>query len=105
MQNQIRVRQTSMQISWTHKFIKYFGTFYGLAAVSLTAGYEVYLLIKNVNLLHLYFYIAKSSFCIITNEAETILDTESTLLELPEGLLTYEDLEKIGSQRKFFIEK
>ncbi|NXD86431.1 PLRKT protein, partial [Halcyon senegalensis] len=38
MQNQMRERQTAMQIAWTREFIKYFGTFYGLAAVCLTAG-------------------------------------------------------------------
>lgn len=63
MQNQMRERQTAMQIAWTREFLKYFGTFFGLAAVGLTAGYEVYFLIENI--LHLYFYIAGSSFCII----------------------------------------
>ncbi|XP_027736837.1 plasminogen receptor (KT) isoform X2 [Empidonax traillii] len=38
-------------------------------------------------------------------EAENILDTQSTLLELPKGPLTFEDLEKIRSQTKFFREK
>ncbi|NXW23290.1 PLRKT protein, partial [Circaetus pectoralis] len=42
----------------------------------------------------------------IKGEAENILDTQSTLLQLPKGPLTYEDLEKIRrSQSKFFIEK
>uniref|UniRef100_A0A8C8BJ39 Plasminogen receptor with a C-terminal lysine n=1 Tax=Otus sunia TaxID=257818 RepID=A0A8C8BJ39_9STRI len=38
MQNQMRERQTAMQIAWTREFLKYFGTFFGLAAVGLTAG-------------------------------------------------------------------
>ncbi|NXG72896.1 PLRKT protein, partial [Baryphthengus martii] len=46
MQNQMRERQTAMQIAWTREFLKYFGAFYGLAAVCLTAGYE-----KNAGLL------------------------------------------------------
>ncbi|XP_054042383.1 plasminogen receptor (KT) isoform X2 [Rissa tridactyla] len=32
MQNQMRERQTAMQIAWTREFLKYFGTFFGLAA-------------------------------------------------------------------------
>ncbi|NXO89040.1 PLRKT protein, partial [Certhia brachydactyla] len=39
-------------------------------------------------------------------EAENILDTLTTLLELPKGPLTFEDLERIRiSQSNFFIEK
>ncbi|NXP08591.1 PLRKT protein, partial [Thinocorus orbignyianus] len=38
MQNQMRERQTAMQIAWTWEFLKYFGTFFGLAALGLTAG-------------------------------------------------------------------
>ncbi|KFV01184.1 Plasminogen receptor (KT), partial [Pterocles gutturalis] len=38
MQNQMRERQTAMQIAWTREFLKYFGTFFGLAAIGLTAG-------------------------------------------------------------------
>jgi len=62
MQNQMRERQTAMQIAWTREFLKYFGTFFGLAAVGLTAGYEIYFLTKNI--LHLYF--CDAGFCIIT---------------------------------------
>ncbi|NWI68565.1 PLRKT protein, partial [Todus mexicanus] len=38
LQNEMRERQTAMQIAWTREFLKYFGTFYGLAAVCLTTG-------------------------------------------------------------------
>ncbi|KFO93008.1 Plasminogen receptor (KT), partial [Buceros rhinoceros silvestris] len=38
MQNQMRERQTAMQIAWTREFLKYFGTFFGLTAVGLAAG-------------------------------------------------------------------
>ncbi|NWU69575.1 PLRKT protein, partial [Pterocles burchelli] len=38
LQNQMRERQTAMQIAWTREFLKYFGTFFGLAAIGLTAG-------------------------------------------------------------------
>lgn len=51
MQNQMRERQTAMQIAWTREFLKYFGTFFGLTAAGLTAGYEVYFLTENRNIL------------------------------------------------------
>ncbi|NWW65108.1 PLRKT protein, partial [Ifrita kowaldi] len=38
MQNLMRERQAAMQIAWTREFLKYFGTFFGLSAVLLTAG-------------------------------------------------------------------
>uniref|UniRef100_A0A8C0A6L1 Plasminogen receptor with a C-terminal lysine n=1 Tax=Bos mutus grunniens TaxID=30521 RepID=A0A8C0A6L1_BOSMU len=38
MQNEMRERQMAMQIAWSREFLKYFGTFFGITAVSLTAG-------------------------------------------------------------------
>nr|XP_031532809.1 plasminogen receptor (KT) isoform X2 [Vicugna pacos] len=38
MQNEMRERQMAMQIAWSREFLKYFGTFFGIAAISLTAG-------------------------------------------------------------------
>ncbi|NXS30631.1 PLRKT protein, partial [Pomatostomus ruficeps] len=38
LQNLMRERQTAMQIAWTREFLKYFGTFFGLSTVVLTAG-------------------------------------------------------------------
>ncbi|KAF5900798.1 plasminogen receptor (KT), partial [Clarias magur] len=38
MQNEMRERQMAMQIAWSREFLKYFGSFFGLAAVGLTAG-------------------------------------------------------------------
>nr|KAF6486561.1 plasminogen receptor with a C-terminal lysine [Rousettus aegyptiacus] len=38
MQNEMRERQMAMQIAWSREFLKYFGTFFSFAAVSLTAG-------------------------------------------------------------------
>ncbi|XP_009473295.1 PREDICTED: plasminogen receptor (KT) [Nipponia nippon] len=114
MQNQMRERQTAMQIAWTREFLKYFGTFFGLAAVGLTAGAikkknpGVLLPIVPLSFIFAYQYDMGYGTLLqrIKGEAENILDTESTLLELPKGPLTYEDLEKIRrSQSKFFIEK
>lgn len=39
MQNEMRERQMAMQIAWSREFLKYFGTFFGLATISLTTGY------------------------------------------------------------------
>ncbi|KFP09372.1 plasminogen receptor (KT) [Egretta garzetta] len=114
MQNQMRERQTAMQIAWTREFLKYFGTFFGLAAVGLTAGAikkknpGVLLPIVPLSFIFAYQYDMGYGTLLqrIKGEAENILDTQSTLLELPKGPLTYEDLEKIRrSQSKFFIEK
>uniref|UniRef100_A0A452UPD7 Plasminogen receptor with a C-terminal lysine n=1 Tax=Ursus maritimus TaxID=29073 RepID=A0A452UPD7_URSMA len=38
MQNEMRERQMALQIAWSREFLKYFGTFFGIAAISLTAG-------------------------------------------------------------------
>uniref|UniRef100_A0A8D0FPF1 Plasminogen receptor with a C-terminal lysine n=1 Tax=Strix occidentalis caurina TaxID=311401 RepID=A0A8D0FPF1_STROC len=114
MQNQMRERQTAMQIAWTREFLKYFGTFFGLAAVGLTAGAikkknpGVLLPIVPLSFIFAYQYDMGYGTLLqrIKGEAENILDTHSMLLELPKGPLTYEDLEKIRkSQSKFFTEK
>lgn len=38
MQNQMRERQMAMQIAWSREFLKYFGSFFTLASLGLTAG-------------------------------------------------------------------
>ncbi|TNM91877.1 hypothetical protein fugu_018889 [Takifugu bimaculatus] len=38
MQNQMRERQAAMQLAWSREFLKYFGTFFAVAAFGLTAG-------------------------------------------------------------------
>ncbi|NXI05922.1 PLRKT protein, partial [Pachycephala philippinensis] len=112
MQNLMRERQTAMQIAWTREFLKYFGTFFGLSAVVLTTGAikrknpAVLLPILPLSFVLFYQYDMGYGTLLQRMKAENILDTQSTLLELPKGPLTYEDLEKIRiSQSKFFIEK
>ncbi|XP_009998951.1 PREDICTED: plasminogen receptor (KT) [Chaetura pelagica] len=103
MQNQMRERQTAMQIAWTRVFLKYFDTFFGLAAVGLTAGAiknknpGVLLPIVPLSFVFAYQYDMGYGTLLqrIKGEAENILDTQSTLLELPKGPLTSENLEKI----------
>ncbi|MEQ2205576.1 hypothetical protein XENOCAPTIV_003998 [Xenoophorus captivus] len=38
MQNQMRERQMAMQIAWSREFLKYFGSFFAVATLGLTAG-------------------------------------------------------------------
>ncbi|XP_023799232.1 plasminogen receptor (KT) isoform X1 [Cyanistes caeruleus] len=114
LQNLMRERQTAMQIAWTREFLKYFGTFFGLAAVVLTTGAikrknpAVLLPILPLGFVFSYHYDVGYGTLLqrIKGEAENILDTQSALLELPKGPLTFEDLEKIRiSQNNLFREK
>ncbi|XP_015470730.1 plasminogen receptor (KT) isoform X2 [Parus major] len=114
LQNLMRERQTAMQIAWTREFLKYFGTFFGLAAVVLTTGAikrknpAVLLQILPLSFVFSYHYDVGYGTLLqrIKDEAENIIDTQSTLLELPKGPLTFEDLEKIRiSQNNLFREK
>lgn len=38
MQNQMRERQMAMQVAWSREFLKYFGSFYAVAAFGLATG-------------------------------------------------------------------
>ncbi|NWZ64834.1 PLRKT protein, partial [Acrocephalus arundinaceus] len=114
LHNLIRERQTSMQIVWTQEFLKYFRTFFGLAAVVLTTGAikrknpAVLLPILPLSFVFSYHYDMGYGTLLqrIKGEAKNILDTQNTLLELPKGPLILEDLEKTRtSQSNFFIEK
>ncbi|XP_058027866.1 plasminogen receptor (KT) [Ahaetulla prasina] len=114
MQNQMRERQMAMQIAGTREFLKYFGTFYGLTTVGLTIG-----AIKNkkpqlfIPLIPLGFILAyqydKGYGTLLQRmkcEAENIIDTDSAVLEMPKGPITFDDLEKARrAQSKIFIEK
>ncbi|XP_051002272.1 plasminogen receptor (KT) [Acomys russatus] len=114
MQNEMRERQMAMQIAWSREFLKYFGTFFGLATVSLAAG-----AIKRKNPA-LFIPVVPLSFVLtyqydlgygtllqrMKSEAEDILETEKTKLELPKGMITFESLEKARrEQSRFFANK
>ncbi|NXS17377.1 PLRKT protein, partial [Mystacornis crossleyi] len=98
LQNLMRERQTAMQIAWTREFLK-----------AIKRKNPVVLLpILPLGFVFSYQYDMGYGTLLqrMKGEAENILDTQSTLLELPKGPLTFEDLEKIRiSQSKFFIEK
>ncbi|XP_037654171.1 plasminogen receptor (KT) [Choloepus didactylus] len=114
MQNEMRERQMAMQIAWSREFLKYFGTFFGIVAISLTAGTvkrkKPALLIPIVPLGFIFTYQYDLAYGTLLQrmkgEAENILDTEKSNLQLPRGMITFESLEKARKeQSKFFIDK
>uniref|UniRef100_A0A8D0C1R7 Plasminogen receptor with a C-terminal lysine n=1 Tax=Salvator merianae TaxID=96440 RepID=A0A8D0C1R7_SALMN len=114
MQNQMRERQMAMQIAWTREFLKYFGAFYGLAAMGLTVGAikkkkpGLFLPVVPLSFILAYQYdMAYGSLLQrMKSEAENVLDTEYPVLEMPKGPLTFDGIEKARrAQSKFFIEK
>uniref|UniRef100_A0A8C2S2G2 Plasminogen receptor with a C-terminal lysine n=2 Tax=Pecora TaxID=35500 RepID=A0A8C2S2G2_CAPHI len=114
MQNEMRERQMAMQIAWSREFLKYFGTFFGITAVSLTAGAikgkKPVLIFPMVPLGFVLAYQYDMGYGTLIHrmkgEAENILETEKSKLQLPKGMITFESLEKARrEQSKFFIDK
>ncbi|CAB1352081.1 unnamed protein product, partial [Coregonus sp. 'balchen'] len=65
MQNQMRERQMAMQIAWSREFLKYYSTFFSLAALGLTIWW-----------------------------AESIMVSEHDRLDLPHGVANFPSIEK-----------
>lgn len=114
MQNEMRERQMAMQIAWSREFLKYFGTFFGIAATLLTTGAikrkKPAFLIPIVPLSFIFTYQYDLGYGTLLqrmkSEAEDILETEKTKLELPKGMITFESLEKVRrEQSRFFADK
>ncbi|XP_078224650.1 plasminogen receptor (KT) isoform X1 [Callithrix jacchus] len=114
MQSEMRERQMAMQIAWSREFLKYFGTFFGLAAISLTAGAikkkKPAFLVPIVPLSFILTYQYDLGYGTLLErmkgEAEDILETEKSKLQLPRGMITFESIEKARKeQSKFFIDK
>lgn len=114
LQNEMRERQMAMQIAWSREFLKYFGTFSGLATISLTAGAikrkKPALLIPIVPLSFIFAYQCDLGYGTLLQrmkgEAEDILETDKSKLQLPGGMITFESLEKARKeQSRFFIDK
>ncbi|XP_020949985.1 plasminogen receptor (KT) isoform X2 [Sus scrofa] len=114
MQNEMRERQMAMQIAWSREFLKYFGTFFGIASVALTAGAikrkkpAFFLPIIPLGFVFTYQYDLGYGTLLqrMKGEAENILETETSKLQLPKGMITFEGLEKARrEQSKFFIDK
>ncbi|XP_041080530.1 plasminogen receptor (KT) isoform X1 [Polyodon spathula] len=114
MQNQMRERQVAMQIAWSREFLKYYGAFFGIAAVGCTVGAlkkrrpQIFLPIIPLSIVFVYQLdlgygtLAKR----MKADAEAILENESDRLALPYGPPTFESIEKARrAQSTFFIEK
>ncbi|XP_072453351.1 plasminogen receptor (KT) isoform X2 [Notamacropus eugenii] len=114
LQNEMRERQMAMQIAGTREFLKYFGTFFGIATIGLTAGAiknkkpALFLPVVPLSFVLAYQYDMGYGTLLqrMKGEAENILDTESSKLQLPRGMITFETVEKSRkAQSKFFVEK
>ncbi|XP_032146955.1 plasminogen receptor (KT) [Sapajus apella] len=114
MQSEMRERQMAMQIAWSREFLKYFGTFFGLAAISFTAGAikkkKPAFLVPIVPLSFILIYQYDLGYGTLLErmkgEAEDILETEKSKLQLPRGMITFESIEKARKeQSKFFTDK
>uniref|UniRef100_A0A8C9GF39 Plasminogen receptor with a C-terminal lysine n=1 Tax=Piliocolobus tephrosceles TaxID=591936 RepID=A0A8C9GF39_9PRIM len=114
MQSEMRERQMAMQIAWSREFLKYFGTFFGFAAISLTAGAikrkKPAFLVPIVPLSFILTYQYDLGYGTLLErmkgEAEDILETEKSKLQLPRGMITFESIEKARKEQSiFFIDK
>ncbi|XP_008566862.1 PREDICTED: plasminogen receptor (KT) isoform X1 [Galeopterus variegatus] len=114
MQNEMRERQMAMQVAWSREFLKYFGTFFGIATISLTAGAikrkKPAFLLPIVPLSFIFSYQYDLGYGNLLqrmkSEAEDILEREKSKLQLPGEMITFESLEKARrEQSKFFIDK
>ncbi|KAF3815996.1 hypothetical protein GH733_016101, partial [Mirounga leonina] len=102
MQNEMRERQMALQIAWSREFLKYFGTFFGIAAISLTAGAirrkKPAFLFPIIPLSFIFTYQYDLGYGTLLQrmkgEAENILETEKSKLQLPRGVITFENLEE-----------
>ncbi|CAB1459878.1 unnamed protein product [Pleuronectes platessa] len=102
MQNQMRERQMAMQIAWSREFLKYFGTFFTVAAVGLTVGAvrrrRPALFAPIVPLGFIMAYQMDSAYGTLIyrmrGEAEGIMASERDRLALPQGTPTFDSIEK-----------
>ncbi|KAL4004830.1 netrin receptor unc-5 [Sarotherodon galilaeus] len=116
MQNQMRERQMAMQIAWSREFLKYFGSFFAVATVGLTAGAikrkNPGMLAPIIPLSFIFAYQMDSAYGTLIyrmrGEAENIMETENDRLQLPQGTPTFESIEKARrakSTLSAFLEK
>ncbi|XP_059214692.1 plasminogen receptor (KT) [Centropristis striata] len=116
MQNQMRERQMAMQIAWSREFLNYFGAFFALTTVGLTAGAikrkRPFLLAPIVPLSFIFAYQMDSAYGTLIyrmrGEAETIMTSEHERLDLPHGTPTFDSIEKARRARSSlasFLEK
>ncbi|XP_062867488.1 plasminogen receptor (KT) isoform X2 [Trichomycterus rosablanca] len=102
MQNEMRERQMAMQIAWSREFLRYFGVFFGLAAVGLAAGAvkrrKPLLFAPLVPLSFIMAYQVDMAYGSLIHrmrgEAESIMVAETDRLSLPHGTPSFESIEK-----------
>ncbi|XP_069019880.1 plasminogen receptor (KT) isoform X1 [Embiotoca jacksoni] len=102
MQNQMRERQMAMQIAWSREFLKYFGIFFAVATVGLTAGAikkkKPVLLAPIIPLGFIFSFHMDSAYGTLIyrmrGEAESIMASEHDRLDLPHGVPTFDTIEK-----------
>ncbi|XP_022061095.1 plasminogen receptor (KT) [Acanthochromis polyacanthus] len=116
MQNQMRERQMAMQMAWSREFLKYYGAFFTVATVGLTAGAirrkKPFLTAPLIPLGFVLTYQMDSAYGTLIHrmrgEAENILTSECDRLEMPHGIPTFESIEKARrakSSLASFLEK
>ncbi|KAM9306307.1 plasminogen receptor (KT) isoform 1-T2 [Pholidichthys leucotaenia] len=102
MQNQMRERQMAMQVAWSREFLRYFGSFFALAAVGLTAGAikrrKPVLFAPLVPLGFILAFQVDAAYGTLIyrmrGEAENIMTSERDRLDLPLGTPTFNSIEK-----------
>ncbi|XP_070845706.1 plasminogen receptor (KT) [Chaetodon trifascialis] len=102
MQNQMRERQMAMQVAWSREFLKYFGSFFTVATVGLTAGAikrkKPLLLVPILPLSFILAFQMDSAYGTLIyrmrGEAESIMASEYDRLDLPHGIPTFDSIEK-----------
>lgn len=111
MQNQMRERQMAMQIAWSREFLNYFGAFFTLATVGLTAGAlkrkKPALLAPIIPLSFIFAYQMDSAYGTLIyrmrGEAESIMTSEHDRLDLPHGTPSFESIEKARRARSGLV--
>ncbi|KAG9266320.1 plasminogen receptor (KT) [Astyanax mexicanus] len=107
MQNEMRERQMAMQVAWSREFIKYYGTFFGLATFALTAGAiknkKPGLFVPVVPLSFVMAYQLDMAYGTLIHrmrgEAESIMVSEKDCLDMPHGMPTFDSIEKTRRAR------
>ncbi|XP_047228315.1 plasminogen receptor (KT) [Girardinichthys multiradiatus] len=111
MQNQMRERQMAMQIAWSREFLKYFGSFFAVATLGLTAGAiksrKVGMMAPIVPLSIILAYQMDNAYGTLIyrmrGEAENIMASEHDRLDLPLGMPTFESIEKARRAKSALI--
>ncbi|XP_034565674.1 plasminogen receptor (KT) [Notolabrus celidotus] len=111
MQNQMRERQMAMQIAWSREFLNYFGSFFMVATLGLTAGAikrkRPALLAPIIPLSFIFAYQMDNAYGTLMyrmrGEAESIMTSEHDRLDLPHGTPSFDSIEKARRARSSLV--